>query len=427
VADDSLISDDLVRQLVAIGHVDVLVGVPTLNHGRSIGEVVKAVHASFLTYFPRQRTVLFNSDGGSTDDTASIVRDCRVDDTDTVTASHALRTTHRISTPYHGLDGKGHAVRLIFSAADLLQAGAVVILDPEIGGLTPESVAALAQPVRDNRVDFVAPFYRRPPADKLLGTQLMRPLVRAAYGWQVREPMVGEFGCSGRFAAHCVEHLRWNTEVVQNGINLWMTGTALSGGFTACQTQLGIRQVAPGGHRPAVQDLFAQMVNAAFAMIDEHAGYCLTRTGSAQVPTLDPRIATGPVAPRPSPDGARFLESFAADVHNLEEILRRILTPQTLAAVTAAADVGLPQARFPDALWALTVSEFLVAFHHNVMRRDHIIQALLPLYMARAGSFLLEHGRATPEALDTALESLCMHFEQAKTHVVDRWTQPAVR
>jgi hypothetical protein len=47
--------------------------------------------------------------------------------------------------------------------------------------------------------------------------------------------------------------------------------------------------------------------------------------------------------------------------------------------------------------------------------------------MARAGTFLHEHANSSPEAAEAALESLCVHFEQVKTRVVDRWTQPAVR
>jgi hypothetical protein len=36
VADESFLSDDLLRQLVAVGHVDVLVGIPTLNNATTV-------------------------------------------------------------------------------------------------------------------------------------------------------------------------------------------------------------------------------------------------------------------------------------------------------------------------------------------------------------------------------------------------------
>jgi hypothetical protein len=42
VADESLLSDDLLRQLMATGHVDILVGVPTLNNAATVVDVVRS-------------------------------------------------------------------------------------------------------------------------------------------------------------------------------------------------------------------------------------------------------------------------------------------------------------------------------------------------------------------------------------------------
>ena len=126
---ESLLSDELLHHLMAVGHVDVLVGVPTLNNAPTIRPVIKAVHQAFSRYFPRDRTVLINSDGGSDDGTPNMVRNASADDTETLTVSHSLRTVHRISTPYHGVPGKGNALRQVMTAADLTQARAVAAAD----------------------------------------------------------------------------------------------------------------------------------------------------------------------------------------------------------------------------------------------------------------------------------------------------------
>jgi hypothetical protein len=65
----SLFSDELLRQLIAVGNVDVIVGVPTHNNAATIVDVVKTVQAAFVQLFPRERTVLIALDGGSTDGT----------------------------------------------------------------------------------------------------------------------------------------------------------------------------------------------------------------------------------------------------------------------------------------------------------------------------------------------------------------------
>ena len=43
MAQDSLLSDELLRHLMAVGQVDLLVGVPTLDNASTIGGVVQAV------------------------------------------------------------------------------------------------------------------------------------------------------------------------------------------------------------------------------------------------------------------------------------------------------------------------------------------------------------------------------------------------
>jgi len=120
----SILSDELLRQLIAVGQVDVLVGVPTLNSAATVGTVVRAVHQSFATDFLRERTVLINSDGGSSDGTPDVVRGASLREGETLIVPGALRTMHRISAPYHGLPGKGNALRTLFAAAELTQARA---------------------------------------------------------------------------------------------------------------------------------------------------------------------------------------------------------------------------------------------------------------------------------------------------------------
>ena len=46
------ISDALLRQLIAVGQVDILVGLPTLNNAATIVDVVRAVHECFTRDFP---------------------------------------------------------------------------------------------------------------------------------------------------------------------------------------------------------------------------------------------------------------------------------------------------------------------------------------------------------------------------------------
>ena len=197
VEHQSALSDALLRQLIAVGQVDILVGLPTLNNAATIVDVVRAVHVCFTRDFPRLRTVLINSDGGSTDGTPELIRAASTSDADMVQTSHSLRTLHRVLAPYHGLPGKHAALRTVFAAGELTQTKALVVIDPGGPATTPERVSELIGPIVRAEVEFLAPRYRRHPRDGVLITQLVRPLVRALYGIALDEPLGAEFACSG--------------------------------------------------------------------------------------------------------------------------------------------------------------------------------------------------------------------------------------
>src|SRR5437762_10271223 len=99
-SETSILSDDFIRELINVGEVDILVGVPTYNDGRTVGQVVQAVRAGLLQYFPRERVVIINADGGSRDGTQDLVRAASISDLSVAPDVHALRTLQRISSNY---------------------------------------------------------------------------------------------------------------------------------------------------------------------------------------------------------------------------------------------------------------------------------------------------------------------------------------
>ena len=70
MTEESLLSDEFVRQLTAVGGVDILVGVPTLNNRTTVERVIDAILIGLVKYYPGERSVLINPDGGSKDGTS---------------------------------------------------------------------------------------------------------------------------------------------------------------------------------------------------------------------------------------------------------------------------------------------------------------------------------------------------------------------
>ncbi len=417
----TILSDELLSDLMAVGQLDVLVGLPTLNHSDSVGPVVRAAHVAFNRELARERTALVNVDGGSTDGTPDIVRDASIVDRETLVASQSLRTRHRISAPYHGVPGKAAALRTVFAAADLLQARAVVVLDPEIASVTPESVAALARPALAGEADFVSPAYARHPLEGPLVTQVVRPLFRAAYGLALQEPLAGEFGCSGRFAARCLEEPAWDSQDLRHAIDLWISGMAAGDGLRAVEVGLGARRLTTRP-RPAVAALVPQILDALFTCLRLHEARW---TGQARGTLV--RRGTPP-APLPGPgasvDGVGYAALFREGLAALGPMLEPALRPPTLEGLRAAAAPGGPPV-IPDALWAAAVLELAAAHRHAMISRDHLVRAAVPLYLGRVASFAAEVAGLDPRAADERLEALCLQFERSRGDLVALWNAPA--
>lgn len=415
-ADRGVIPDALLRQIIGVGQVDLLVGLETCDHARTVGAVVGAVRALLYTFYSRLRVALLHVDRASSDATPSAALDAWNAD-GRARGTQGLRTTHYM-TATADRQPDGDIVRIVLGSADLLQARAVIVVDADVEPVSPGEMAALLAPVWDGESDVVAPAYARGASDGLLLTQLVRPLTRAVFARRLAEPLLPTFACSGGFAAHCAQ-AAWGMSAEQRATRYWVAAEALIGPFHVRQRAAGPRKVQRGRPQPTLPDVFTPLVASVFACIEGHAEVWLARGEAEDVPLVGAHAA--PPDSRPSGDASGLLQSFAEDIRNLDEVLQGILESSTLAAVQAASrEPDGPD--YPEALWVATVADFLGAFHHGVMRRDHIVQALLPLYRARAGAFLQAHARESAAAVEIALESIGARFESARPGIVQRWT-----
>jgi hypothetical protein len=56
-----------------------------------------------------------------------------------------------------------------------------------------------------------------------------------------------------------------------------------------------------------------------------------------------------------------------------------------------------------------------------VISRDHIIQALAPLYRGKVFTFLMENRDASANDVEANVEALCVTFERLKPYLLDLW------
>ena len=110
LAEETFLTDDFLRQLINVGEVDILVGLPTHNNAKTIGSIVQTIQSGILRGFPRERAVIINADGGSRDGTPELVTGVSIDDVRPASNLYALRTLHSISTKYASSSGERSCV-----------------------------------------------------------------------------------------------------------------------------------------------------------------------------------------------------------------------------------------------------------------------------------------------------------------------------
>jgi hypothetical protein len=418
MADESILSDEFIRQLIDVGEVDILVGVPTHNDAKTVEPAIRAIQEGIVKTFPRERAVILNADGGSNDGTPDVIMGASIDELHRSFNGYTLRTLHAISTRYANAPSNAAALRTILAAAELLRAKACTVICPESGNLEAEGVANLLRPVYRDHFDFVAPIYRRHKFEGVLLTNLLYPMTRALFGQRVREPYASEFAFSGRLASQFLNRHQWNDDSKDYDPELELTVTALSDGCRVCQTFLGTRSPTKRQSRDLV-DAMRQTVGVLFSSLDGTFPIWSAKTASQPVPTNGPEfeLSVDPLRI----NRKQLKEMFSAGVVELESVLRSILSSATLSELQQLARADEDNFRFHPELWVKTVYEFAASYHNAVMSRDHIVQALVPLYRGRMFTFLVENRTASAAEVGNNIESLCLEFERLKPYLLELW------
>jgi hypothetical protein len=420
LSEETFLTDDFLRQLMNVGEVDILVGLPTYNNAKTVGSIVRTIQSGVLRGFPRERAVIINADAGSRDGTTELVTGVSIGDERRAPDLNALRTLHSITTDYSSTESseRAGAFHTILAAADLLRAKACAVMSPESENIEPDWISKLLRPILRDGFDLVTPTYRRHRFEGLLVTNLLYPMSRALYGLRIREPFSPEFGFSGRLGSRLLEQNIWDDGRQTEGVDIRLTLAAIAGQFRICQSFLG--------DKPHVQRRGADLVPA------------LRQTVGNLFSALEPdfpvwsKVSASQAPPTTGPDHEvlldplrinrkRLREMFSSGVSELDSVFQSILSASTIAELRQVARMEKEQFHFSADLWVRVVYEFAVAYQKSVISRDHIIQALAPLFRGRAYTFMMENRDSSAEDVENSIESLCLEFERLKPYLLEMW------
>jgi hypothetical protein len=423
LSEESFLSDEFVRQLVSVGEIDIMVGLPTHNSAKTIGPAVTAIQDGIVHWFPRERAAIINADGGSRDGTPDLVVNAAIDDVRQKEFNRrALRTLPCISARYGNTPERGTALRTILAAGDLLGARAATVISPDSDDVKPEWLPVLLSPVLKEGVDLVLPTYSRHKFDGLLITNLLYPMSRALFGLRIREPFALDFAFSNNLGSQFLAQNSWNDESVRAASEIRFTIAAVTGGFRICQSFLGTKphvERRSGDLVPALR----QTIGPLFSAMESTFALWGSKTGSEPIPTLgqEPQFTVDPVRV----NRKRLAEMFRAGVSDLQSVFQAILSAGTLAELQRISQSEETDFEYPAELWVKTVYEFAAAYRKAVISRDHIIQALAPLFRGRALTCLIENRSCSATDVENQVENLCLEFERLKPYLLDLWNGKA--
>lgn len=405
-----ILKKDVITKIKEINRADIMVGIPSYNNAKTIAHVVKMAAEGMVKYFPKLKPIILNSDGGSTDETRSIVLNTKIPEGVDV-----------ITTEYKGIPGKGSSFRTIFEAANVLGVKACVVVDSDLRSITPEWIMLLAKPIIDEGYGYVTPYYIRHKYDATITNSIAYPLTRALYGKRIRQPIGGDFGFSNGLTKSYLKKDVWETDIAKYGIDIWMTTTAINEGYKICQTQLGAKIHDVKDPALTLGPMFIQVVGTLFSLIGTYHSNWKDIKGSEPVlkygESKEDKIESINVSIK------SMIDKFKVGIREFGFIINRILRSENYSAIEKISELGYDKFSFPPVLWVKTVYDFALACNKKIegLNPDEVVQIMTPLYYGRTASFVIESQDMTTEEAENLIEDLSITFEKLKPYLIKRW------
>jgi len=406
---------DVDRQLDGLAPAELAVSVLTYNNAATVPAVVDAVHAGLEKHFTGTPAVLINADAGSSDTTVDRLAESGLP---FVRAHHAAPAAQLGAVPFHGVPGRGAALRLAVAVARRLGVRALLVLEADVTSVTGEWLERLLRPVLEHGADLVLPVHARHRYDGTITNLVLAPLVGALLGRRLHQPLSGPRALSARALERLAAESRW-PESGRSVADLWIAGTALADGLSVHEARLGRWRVESNTRTADLPAMVAQTLGAVFAMMDEYEDLWLGTAAGPPVPVEGP-----PVLPSDEPvqiDVERMIGAFTRGLRDLGTIWEHVLAPDTLGDVLSLEADDVERFRFPDDLWARVVYDFALGHHWSIVYRDHLLRSLVPLYLGRTAAYVLATRRRDAAASESALAAVADAFEREKPYLVDRW------
>lgn len=389
---------------------DVVVGIPSYNEAKTIGHVAKVAGKGLSKYFPDAKKIIVNCDNNSPDDTKGAFLSAET----TVPKKY-------ISTA-EGVKGKGNNFWNLFNFCMGVDARTIIVVDGDLRSIKPDWIKHLGCPIRDG-FDFVTPVYSRHQFDGTITNHLCYPLVFSLTGFDVRQPIGGDFAFSRRLCSHWLKQ-PWNDMTRQYGIDIFMTLNALFNNFKVCQAGLGAK--IHNASAAKLGQMFEEVVYTLFSTIAANrpkwldtwlkpGKKTLWQTEPSEVKFFGSKKIVDPQSLEIDVMGLK--KDCRAEYEKYHNLVRWYVSPfgyQKLNNMFLMDnyDVGIM-------FWSQVVYTLLYLFDKGTEEiRKEIINVLKPLYFARSITFDYKTWRCSISYAEEEIRSDAMAFLSQKPYLL---------
>jgi len=297
------------------------------------------------------------------------------------------------------------------------QARAVLLLGPECTTLGIPGMRGMAEAVLSAHADLAVPHYTLPPLAGLVNSALLYPLSRTLFATPVRYPLAVDLGISARLAERLAAAAQKLIALNQGDAPLWAASEAAALGMTVAEVDAGARELP----QPAAADLQTVLSAVGGSLFrDIEAKAALWQR--ARVAEATRRAPLARLRLSDAADTAPMMQAFHLGYTNLREIWGMVLSPNSMLGLKRLSQAEGAAFRMADGLWVRIVYDFVVAWRLRTLNHNHLLGALVPLYLAWVASHI--HLMNAGADAEQHVEALAAAFEADKAYLVARWRWP---
>ena len=384
-------------------NVDLIMGIPSYNEADNIAFVAHQLSVGAKKYFPNFSSMIINLDNNSPDNTQDAFLHADTGD-----------IPKKYTSTEKGVVGKGNNLKNLFKEVSRLEPKAVVMVDADLKSITPEWVNTLAAPILAGH-DYVTPIYSRNEYDGTITNNICYPLIYGLFQADIRQPIAGDVSFSSKMAKYWLD-MEWKESTGQYGIDIFMTTTALLNGFKGCQVVLGSKVHKPSA--PKLGPMFSQVVSTLFENISHFKEWWMAKKN------MKPSLVFGECdyqEPQSLPTDYKDIKKKSIiGFVQMENIIAGILTPSLYQEMRKMYEkkrwnIGI-------GLWSEILYDFVYAYD-KATDKDAVVEALKPLYFARAASFYRQTMELDHQDAEKKIKSQASQFQRRRSLLIKRFQE----